>query len=104
MSRPEHSELHSLLKDLVRWEIFALHLPSISQADIDKIKQEQSSLDDRKLALFDKWLRKYPAASWNAVMLALEKADEMTIAQSIKEKVEFDCKLSYQMIIPLYSS
>ena len=87
MTRPTVQELAVNLKDLVRWKTFAIHLPAIEQTDIDTI--ESASRDDtvdQKLRLYDMWLRVYPEASWEDVIMALEKAKENKIAKSLREK------------------
>ena len=69
---------------MVNWEKFALHLPQITQPDIDIIKRDNSfNTASQKQALFNKWLRLYPNASWEHVIMALETADENSIAQTI---------------------
>ena len=69
---------------MVYWETFALHLPQITQTDIDIIKREvKDDIKGQKQALFNKWLRVYPSASWEHVILALETVDENYIAQTI---------------------
>ena len=84
--RPTVKGLDHQLKDLIHWERLAIHLPQISPADIETIKRNNpSDVYVQKLALFNKWLRVYPKASWNAVVLALEVIDENTIAQKIRE-------------------
>ena len=84
MSELTVADLTEHLKDLVHWEIFAIHLPGIRQADIDIIRRDRpSSIVDQKQTLFDKWLRSYPSASWEAVVLALEKVDENKIVTKL---------------------
>ena len=69
---------------MVYWETFALHLPQITQKDIDIIKREvEDDIKEQKQALFNKWLRVYPSASWEHVILALQIEDENNIAQTI---------------------
>ena len=92
MSRPTIQELDQQLNDLVNWERLAIHLPKITQTDIEIIKRDNSNnRSGQKLALYDKWLRSYPNASWDAVVLALEVIDENTLAKNIpnqyKQKV-----------------
>ena len=85
MSRPTVQELDQQLKDLVNWERLAIHLPQITTSDIEIIKQNKPfDVNAQKQALFDKWLRSYPNASWDAVVLALEAIDENTLAQTIQ--------------------
>ena len=88
MSKPTVKELDQCLRALVLWERFALHLPGIDQTDIDTIK-ENSRYDvvDRKLDLYKKWLRVYPDASWDDVIQALEKVEEITIAITMRSKL-----------------
>ena len=69
---------------MVYWETFALHLPQITQTDIDIIKREvKNDIKGQKQALFNKWLQVYPSASWEHVILALQTVDESYIAQTI---------------------
>ena len=87
MSRPTVQELDQQLKDIVDWERLAIHLPKIKQTDIGLIKRDNpNSTSGQKLALFDKWLRSYPNASWDAVVLALEVIDENTLAENIQNQ------------------
>ena len=84
--RPTVKGLDYQLKDLIHWERLAIHLPQISSTDIETVKRNNpSDVNAQKLALFDKWLRVDPKASWDAVVLALEVIDENTIAQKIRE-------------------
>ena len=94
MSRPTVQELDQQLKDIVNWERLAIHLPKITQTDIGIIKQDNpNNVISQKQALFDKWLRSYPNASWEAVVLALEVIDENTLAQNI-QKEQYKQKVS----------
>ena len=69
---------------MVDWERFALHLPQITQTDINTIKQDNPmSTVSQKQALFNKWLKLYPTASWEHVIVALETVGENNIAQTI---------------------
>ena len=69
---------------MVYWERFALHLPQITQTDINIIKREvKDDIKGQKQAIFSKWLRVYSSASWEHVILALETVDENYIAQTI---------------------
>ena len=87
MSRPTVQELDRQLKDIVNWERLAIHLPKITQTDIEIIKQDNpSNLISQKQVLFDKWLESYPNASWDAVVLALEVIDENTLAENIQSQ------------------
>ena len=53
-------------------------------SDTQKILREHpNSVDDQKLALYDEWLRRYPSASWEHVIAALEVIGENTLASQI---------------------
>ena len=94
MSRPTVQELDQQLKGIVNWERLAIHLPKITQTDIEIIKRDNpNNVISQKQALFDKWLRSYPNASWDAVVLALEVIDENTLAQNI-QKEQYKQKVS----------
>ena len=85
-SRPTVSELHFNLTDLVEWEIFATHLPNITNTDIRQIEHDNRKLAQQKLDLFGTWLRRHPTASWRDVITALEKAKENALANAITKK------------------
>ena len=86
-SRPTVRELYEQLRDLVYWESFGIFLPGIEQHDIEIIRKENRPRNqDQKLELFSRWLRRYPRASWNDVISALESVDEMRIAKRVREK------------------
>ena len=78
-------ELDTKLKDLIKWGAVATHLPGLSPADIQTIMVNNPlDVQDQKLALFDKWLRQCPEASWDHVIEALESANQTTLADKIK--------------------
>ncbi len=82
-----YSELSFALEDLVPWEIFATHLPGITQADIEKIQtDEPRDVAKQKMALVCKWLKVFPGASWSDVVKALKKAEENKLAEEIELK------------------
>ena len=86
------------LKDLVNWERLAIHLPKITTSDIEIIKQNKPfDVNAQKQALFDKWLRSYPNASWDAVVLALEVIDENTLAKKLYIPVEKKQRVSQKL-------
>ena len=85
MSRPTVQELDQHLKDLVNWERLAIHLPQITQADVEIIKRDNpNNVITQKQVLFDKWLRVYSNASWESVVLALELIDENSLAKNVQ--------------------
>ena len=86
INQPENCQLNEQLEDLVDWEQFALHLPNIRQSHIAAIKRDESSTAGQKQALFDRWLRVCPKASWVNVVQALEKVGEMRIASKLKDE------------------
>ena len=93
MPRPSVQELDQFLNDLVNWERFAIHLPQIEQTDIYIIKRDNPfSVFAQKQTLFDKWLRVYPNASWDDVVLALEKIGEITLSKSVQ------CRQKQQLV------
>ena len=84
--RPIESELDLELTELVNWQRFATHLPDIKREDIEQIEQDNRDVQRQKLELYGTWLRRCPNASWNDIVLALEKARENTLADIIKKK------------------
>ena len=86
-SKPTDCELDTQLNTLVQWERFGIHLPGITETDLQKIQSNNPmNVVRQKLALFGTWLRRYPSASWDDVILALEKVGEIYLAEQIKTK------------------
>ena len=80
--------LYDALRDLVRWEPFALKLPRIRKPDVQRIKIEnKEDVEGQKMALFDQWLRMDSRASWTAVVEALEMVNEPTLAGKIRDQL-----------------
>ena len=86
--KPEVKYLVLWLKDLVDWVPFAEQLPGIRQAHIQLIEaQNRGKINAEKRELFIKWLAVYPGASYNDVVNALEKAEQMELAEEITAKI-----------------
>ena len=86
-NRPTVNELDLELIGLVRWQRFALQLPMIERSDIEEIEQDnQGSTEKQRLALFGTWLRRCISASWQDVVIALEKINENVLAADVKVK------------------
>ena len=86
MSTPTVGELVEFLQKVAHWERVAIQLPKIDQSHIAIIKKDNSQTEDRIRALYGKWLRVYSDASWKDVILALEKAEENTLAKSLRKR------------------
>ena len=85
-SRPTESELDLQLAELVNWQRFATHLPDLTRGDIEQIEQDNRDVQRQKLELYGTWLRRCPNASWNDIVIALEKARENTLVDVLKMK------------------
>ena len=85
-SRPTESELDLELAELTNWQVFATHLPGVTRGDIEQIREDNRIVEQQKFELFGTWLRRSPDASWKDIVLALEKARELTLADTIKRK------------------
>lgn len=81
--RPTVAELLERLEALVEWKKFGLFLPGITSTAVNIIEKDHSTVDDRKMALYSKWLSVDPCANWHKVIEALTKANENAIADSI---------------------
>ena len=97
-SRPTESELDLELAELVNWQRFATHLPDLTRGDIKQLEQDNRDVQRQKLELYGTWLQRCPNASWNDIVLALEKAKETTLANVIKTK--FNVEISGNAFIP----
>ena len=84
--RPTVAELIEMLDSLVEWKKFGLFLPGITDPELKKIEKDYSSVDDQEMALFSKWLRVDPRATWYKVIEALMKAKENFLVNKIERK------------------
>jgi hypothetical protein len=87
MRKPEMHQLVEWLDDLVEWETFGLFLPNITDPTISKINRDERRVDDKKRALFSKWLQVCSTATWNHVIDALVKTKYNVLAEDVKTKV-----------------
>ena len=84
--RPTVAELIEMLDSLVEWKKFGFFLPGITDSTLKIIEMDYSSVDDQKMALFSKWLRVDPQATWHNVIEALTKAKENFLVNKIERK------------------
>ena len=82
---PKVKELEEQLSTLVDWKLFSVHLPGLVFSHIEIIDKNHDDTNSKKLAVFSKWLRICPDASWEYVVAALEKVNENTLANTIRE-------------------
>ena len=91
-SSPREDLWAEWLEPLTKWQTFGLFLPGIKQKDIDKIEEDKTGVDSRKMALWTKWTTVHPTGTWNDVISALKRLKENALATDIegrlsKEKV-----------------
>ena len=86
--RPDISLLTQWLEPLVDWKPFGLGLPKITYSDISKIEAEKVTIEDRKLALYSKWLDVAPKATWADVINALNKRRKNKLVQDIRRNLQ----------------
>ena len=85
--KPTVADLNEQLDDLVEWEVFGTHLRGIKSKDIEIIRRDEVANTPRqKIALYNKWLSVCPDATWSDVVIALEKAQEFTLAEQVKSQ------------------
>ena len=70
--KPDVSLLIQWLDALPDWIEFAVILPKITRQDVFEILFDYRKVEDQKLALYSKWLDKYPYATWRDVYLTLK--------------------------------
>ena len=85
--RPKYDQLIELLDTLVNWQKFGTFLPGIKSEHIQVIERDIRGTDLQKAALFSKWLSVHPEASWQDVLLALEKSQEYSLASRVYQKL-----------------
>ena len=71
---------------LVDWEKTVIQLPAMRSDEVEKVKKDERTVDQRKQKAFHIWLNKCPEASWLHVTEALEKAEENTLKEEIAKK------------------
>ena len=57
----------------------------MSQSTIDKIKRDNSGIDNQKQALYNTWLQSHPGATWGNVIHALETVGENSLAETLRK-------------------
>ena len=102
--RPDISLLIQWLEPLVDWKPFGLCLVGMKEHDILKIEQEHLKIEDRKLALYSKWLSVNPKATWRDVIDALTSIKENKLIQDIKVAMERDADSKESSLSPRTSS
>lgn len=85
--RPTVLELDILLDSVSELRRLGLHLLEnhYTPNNIREIEESGSSLADRKIALFEKWLKVDPYPSWSKVIAALKTIGEHTLAEQVSE-------------------
>uniref|UniRef100_A0A1X7SGL0 Death domain-containing protein n=1 Tax=Amphimedon queenslandica TaxID=400682 RepID=A0A1X7SGL0_AMPQE len=86
--QPDISLLTQWLEPLVDWKPFGRCLPEITYSDISKIEAENVKIDERKSALYSKWLSIAPTATWADVINALSKRRENKLVQDIRKNLK----------------
>ena len=86
--RPDISLLTQWLEPLVDWKPFGHCLPGITYSDILKIEADYKKTDEKKLALYSKWLDVAPKATWSDVINALNKRRENKLVQDIRRNLQ----------------
>lgn len=86
MAKIVFAQLTESLAPLNKWKDFADHLPGIKPEHVERIDIEEKGITNKKRALYTKWLAIYPDATWQDVIIALEKAEEYALAKVVKEK------------------
>ena len=73
---------------MVDWEGFAIHLPCVSTNLIKKVRKDYPlTITNQKQAIFTEWLKRYPEASWDDVIHALEVIEENSIARTLTQEL-----------------
>ena len=73
------------LVKVTKWDQLGLYL-GLKMADIEEIELNHQDLFRRRMAMFEKWIRKEGNASWMMVVEALEKMSELALASQLRKK------------------
>ena len=100
--RPKYDQLIELLDTLVNWQKFGTFLPgNIKSEHIQVIERDNRGNDQQKAALFSKWLSVCPEASWQDVMSALQKSQELALESLVYQKLNISSSITNgQLPIP----
>lgn len=88
LNQPTVQKLQEWLDPLEDWQVFAVHLPGIPDANTTRQKIERDRPNNirlQKLDLFSEWIRVDPAPSWEKVIVALRTAKEYDLALKIEK-------------------
>ncbi len=85
-SSPTVKALYKELKGVNEWEELGINLKDMNYDIIKEIKEDERTLEKRKMELFSRWLKHCPKASWEDVVAALESMNENTIAKQVSDK------------------
>ncbi|XP_011408079.1 PREDICTED: uncharacterized protein LOC105315218 [Amphimedon queenslandica] len=72
----------------------------IKEHEILKIEKENVTIEDKKLALYLKWLSVNPKATWRDVIDALTSRNQNKLAQDIKEHIDIDSLSTLSSLSP----
>ena len=78
-------QLIKAVASVSNWRMLGLNL-DLEMAELNDIHitHNVEGLNTLKMAMFDKWLKKCPAASWDDLIEALTEMDEVTVADQVK--------------------
>ncbi len=85
-SSPTVKELCKALKRVKEWGELGINLKDMNYDVIKEIKEDEKTLEPRKMELFSRWLKLCHTASWEDVVAALESINENTIAKQVTDK------------------
>ena len=86
-TKPSEDLWTEWLDSLINWKTFGIFLPEIKQKDVDKIEEDRTGVDSRKMALWSKWSTVYPNGTWDDVIKALKRMKENMLAVEIEGKL-----------------
>ena len=86
------------LEELVDWEKTVIHLPAMSDNEVQKVKQNEPKVDQRKQEAFGTWLSRCPGPSWSHVRDALHKAGEYYLEKKIAANHGLSLELSKESL------
>ena len=85
-----------------QWDVLGTYL-GVEESKIEEIERDHRHTARRRIVMFRKWFEKYPDASWEKVIDALQCMDEVRLANQLKQKY-FPCATPLGRRGPLASS
>ena len=85
---------------MTNWYVFGVAL-GIPVSELDRIKKENSDVEEQKIKMFQFWLQYNVGASWKIVIQTLEQINYLTLASRLSRKYLSDSSTTSEYSLDL---